>query len=74
MSQTAFSKIARICPEILRDPSTSKSAVAHTFKTYQQLDAVVNQAAVQSYTRDIMEVSDEQLENIFLTKVYPLFI
>ncbi|WP_367569177.1 SDR family oxidoreductase [Lacrimispora sp.] len=57
----------------LRDPSTSKSAVAHTIKTYQQLDIVVNNAAVQPYTKDIMDVSDEQLENTFRTNVYPLF-
>ncbi|GEM_PF-6497047 len=62
MSQTAFSKIASFCPEILRDPSTSKSAVAHTIKTYRQLDVVVNHASVQPYTGDIMDVSDEQLK------------
>lgn len=60
-------------PGDLRDPSTSESAVAHTIKTYQQLDVVVNNAAVQPYTKDIMDVSDEQLENTFRTNVYPLF-
>jgi NAD(P)-dependent dehydrogenase (short-subunit alcohol dehydrogenase family) len=33
----------------------------------------VNNAAVQPYTKDIMDVSDEQLENTFRTNVYPLF-
>ncbi len=63
----------QLLPGDLRDPSTSESAVAHTIKTYQQLDIVVNNAAVQPYTRDIMDVSDEQLENTFRTNVYPLF-
>jgi NAD(P)-dependent dehydrogenase (short-subunit alcohol dehydrogenase family) len=63
----------QLLPGDLRDPSTSKSAVDHTIKTYQQLDVVVNNAAVQPYTRDIMDVSDEQLENTFRTNVYPLF-
>lgn len=62
-----------LLPGDLRNPSTSKSAVAHTIKTYQQLDIVVNNAAVQPYTKDIMDVSDEQLENTFRTNVYPLF-
>ncbi|SHK25456.1 SDR family oxidoreductase [Desulforamulus aeronauticus] len=62
-----------LLPGDLRDPSTSKSAVAHTMETYKQLDVVVNNAAVQPYTRDIMDVSDEQLENTFRTNVYPLF-
>lgn len=63
----------QLLPGDLRDPSTSESAVAHTIKTYQQLDVVVNNAAVQPYTKDIMDVSDEQLENTFRTNVYPLF-
>ena len=63
----------QLLPGDLRDPSTSESAVAHTIKTYQQLDIVVNNAAVQPYTSDIMDVSDEQLDNTFRTNVYPLF-
>ncbi len=62
-----------LLPGDLRDPSTSKSAVDQTIKMYKQLDVVVNNAAVQPYTKDIMDVSDEQLENTFRTNVYPLF-
>lgn len=62
-----------LLPGDLRDPSTSKSAVDQTIKTYGQLDVVVNNAAVQPYTKNIMDVSDEQLENTFRTNVYPLF-
>ena len=62
-----------LLPGDLRDPATSTSAVAQTMKTYNQLDVVVNTAAVQPYTKDIMDVSDEQLENTFRTNVYPLF-
>lgn len=63
-----------LMPGDLREPSFSKSAADHTIKTYQQLDIVVNNAAVQPYTEDIMDVSDEQLENTFRTNVYPLFL
>lgn len=63
----------QLLPGDLRDSSTSQAAIDHTMKTYQQLDVVVNNAAVQLYTRDIMDVSDEQLENTFRTNVYPLF-
>lgn len=34
---------------------------------------MVNNAAVQPYTKDIMDVSDEQLEDTFRTNVFPLF-
>ncbi|MCR1897505.1 SDR family oxidoreductase [Irregularibacter muris] len=62
-----------LLPGDLRDPSTSKSAVDHTVKMYGQLDVIVNNAAVQPYTKDIMDVSDEQLEDTFRINVYPLF-
>lgn len=62
-----------LLPGDLRDPSTSKSAVDQTIKVYKQLDIIVNNAAVQPCTRDITDVSDEQLENTFRTNVYPLF-
>jgi NAD(P)-dependent dehydrogenase (short-subunit alcohol dehydrogenase family) len=62
-----------LLPGDLRDPATAKSAVTDTVKMYGQLDVVVNNAAVQPYTKDIMDVSDEQLDNTFRTNVYPLF-
>ncbi len=62
-----------LLPGDLKDPSTSKDAVKQTIKRYGRLDVVVNNAAVQPYTRDIMDVSDEQLDDTFRTNVYPLF-
>lgn len=62
-----------LLPGDLREPSTAQSAVDRTIKRYGQLDVIVNNAAVQPYTADIMDVSDEQLENTFRTNVYPLF-
>src|SRR5690625_1484959 len=57
----------------LRDPSTSELSVKRTIENYGRLDIVVNNAAVQPYTRDIMDVSNEQLEDTFRVNVYPLF-
>lgn len=57
----------------LRNPSTSALAVRSTIEKYGRLDIVVNNAAVQPYTKDIMDVSDEQLEDTFRTNVFPLF-
>lgn len=57
----------------LRKPSTSKLAVSRTIEEYGSLDTVVNNAAVQPYTKDIMDVTDEQLEDTFRTNVFPLF-
>lgn len=57
----------------LRKPSTSELAVNETLEKYGRIDIVVNNAAVQPYTRDIMDVSNEQLEDTFRTNVFPLF-
>lgn len=57
----------------LRKPSTSELAVSRTIEKFGRLDIVVNNAAVQPYTKDIMDVSNEQLEDTFRTNVYPLF-
>ncbi|MBP2241483.1 NAD(P)-dependent dehydrogenase (short-subunit alcohol dehydrogenase family) [Cytobacillus eiseniae] len=57
----------------LRDPSTSQLAVTSTIEKYGRLDIVVNNAAVQPFTEDIMDVSDEQLEDTFRTNVFALF-
>jgi len=57
----------------LRKPSTSELAVNRTIEKYGRLDIVVNNAAVQPYTKDITDVSDEQLEDTFRTNVFPLF-
>ncbi|MFS0864287.1 SDR family oxidoreductase [Fredinandcohnia sp. 179-A 10B2 NHS] len=57
----------------LRNPSTSEFTVARTIEKYGRLDIVVHNAAVQPYTKDIMDVSNEQLEDTFRTNVYPLF-
>lgn len=62
-----------LMPGDLRDPQTSKNAVEQTMRTFGQIDIIVNNAAVQPYTRDIMDVSDEQLDHTFRTNVYPLF-
>ncbi|BDH61814.1 NAD(P)-dependent oxidoreductase [Lysinibacillus sp. PLM2] len=57
----------------LRKPSTSKLAVSRTIEAYKCLDIVVNNAAVQPYTKDIMNITDEQLEDTFRTNVFPFF-
>ena len=57
----------------LRNPSTSEFAVSRTIQYFERLDIVVNNAAVQPYTKDIMDVSNEQLEDTFRTNVFPLF-
>lgn len=57
----------------LRNASTSKFAVSRTIEKFGRLDIVVNNAAVQPFTKDIMDVSDEQLEDTFRTNVFPLF-
>jgi NAD(P)-dependent dehydrogenase (short-subunit alcohol dehydrogenase family) len=57
----------------LRNPSTSELTVKRTIEKYGRLDIVVNNAAVQPYTKDILDVSNEQLEDTFKTNVYPLF-
>ncbi|HEY5560941.1 MAG TPA: SDR family oxidoreductase [Clostridiaceae bacterium] len=62
-----------LLPVDLRDSSTSESAIARTIEMYGHLNILVNNAAVQPYTRDIMDVSNEQLENTFRTNVFPLF-
>ncbi|WP_342433901.1 SDR family oxidoreductase [Neobacillus sp. FSL H8-0543] len=48
-------------------------AVTRTIEKYGRLDIVVNNAAVQPYTNDIMDVSNEQLEDTFRTNVFPHF-
>jgi NAD(P)-dependent dehydrogenase (short-subunit alcohol dehydrogenase family) len=62
-----------LLPCDLREPETSVTAVAKTIESYGRIDVVVNNAAVQPYTRTIMDVSDEQLENTFRTNIFPLF-
>lgn len=62
-----------LLPGDLRDPATSSAAVEQIIKTFGRLDIVVNNAAVQPYTRSILDVSNEQLENTFRTNVFPLF-
>jgi NAD(P)-dependent dehydrogenase (short-subunit alcohol dehydrogenase family) len=62
-----------LLPGDLRVPATSAQAVELTLRTYGRLDVLVNNAAVQPYTRSILDVSDEQLENTFRTNIFPLF-
>ncbi|MFK7694437.1 SDR family oxidoreductase [Paenibacillus sp. HJGM_3] len=62
-----------LLPGDLRIPATSYHAVQLTVDTYGCLDILVNNAAVQPYTRSILDVSDEQLENTFRTNIFPLF-
>lgn len=62
-----------LLPGDLRDPATSLAAVARTMDFYGRLDILVNNAAVLSFTKSIMDVSDEQLENTFRTNVFPMF-
>jgi NAD(P)-dependent dehydrogenase (short-subunit alcohol dehydrogenase family) len=62
-----------LLPGDLRIPETSSKAVKLTVDTFGRLDILVNNAAVQPYTRSILDVSDEQLENTFRTNIFPLF-
>lgn len=62
-----------LIPADLRDPAISPATVARTIEVFGRLDVVVNNAAVMAYTRSILDVSDEQLENTFRTNVFPLF-
>jgi NAD(P)-dependent dehydrogenase (short-subunit alcohol dehydrogenase family) len=62
-----------LLPGDLRYSAVSRAAVARTLDVFGRLDVLVNNAAVQYYTRSILDVSDEQLENSFRTNVFPLF-
>lgn len=62
-----------LLPGDLRYSATSQAAVARTMEVFGRLDVLVNNAAMQTYTRSIMDVSDEQLENTFRTNVFALF-
>ncbi|PYF04705.1 SDR family oxidoreductase [Ureibacillus chungkukjangi] len=57
----------------LREPTTSEHAITHTIEKFGRINIVVNNAAVQPYTKDIMDVSNDQLDDTFRTNVYPLF-
>lgn len=62
-----------LLPGDLRHSATSQAAVARTMEVFGRLDVLVNNAAMQTYTKSIMDVSDEQLENTFRTNVFALF-
>lgn len=62
-----------LLPGDLRNPATSTAAVMNTMDAFGRLDILVNNASVQNYTKSILNVSDEQLENTFRTNVFPLF-
>lgn len=62
-----------LLPGDLRHSATSRAAVARTMEVFGRLDILVNNAAMQTYTKSILDVSDEQLENTFRTNVFALF-
>lgn len=62
-----------LLPGDLRNPAASPAIAARTMDVFGRLDVLVNNAAVQYYTKSILDVSDEQLENTFRTNVFPLF-
>jgi NAD(P)-dependent dehydrogenase (short-subunit alcohol dehydrogenase family) len=68
-----FGSNCLLLPRDLREPASAPDIVAETLGYFNQLDILVNMAAVQPYTESILDVSNEQLEHTFRTNVFPLF-
>jgi len=57
----------------LRQPAFSAEAVCKTVDCYGKLDVLVLNQGVQFPQDDIMNISDDQLENTYRTNIFPLF-
>ncbi|MDD9147239.1 MULTISPECIES: SDR family oxidoreductase [unclassified Sporolactobacillus] len=57
----------------LKNPQSSKSAVARTVKKFGRLDIVVNNCAVQYVRNSLLDISDEQLMTTFQTNIFSYF-
>lgn len=68
-----FGSSCLLLPRDLSEPASAPDIVAETLSYFNQLDVLVNMAAVQPYTESILDVSNEQLERTFRTNVFPLF-
>ncbi|SFK11528.1 NAD(P)-dependent dehydrogenase, short-chain alcohol dehydrogenase family [Halobacillus dabanensis] len=64
---------AILIPGDVGDEEVSKEAVERTVQELGQLDILVNNAAEQHPTDDILNISTEQLESTFKTNIYSMF-
>lgn len=75
-TKEAVEKEGRRCLLIEGDVSDSKfceDAVAQTVKALGKLDVLVNNAAFQEHTSDILELSDEHFDRTLKTNLYGYF-
>lgn len=64
---------AILIPGDVGDEDVCKEAVERTVRELGQLDILVNNAAEQHPTDDILNISTEQLESTFKTNIYSMF-
>lgn len=57
----------------MRNPESSKTAVARTIEAFGKLDIVINNCAVQYVRNSLLEISDEQLLTTFQTNIFSYF-
>lgn len=57
----------------LKDEEFCKSCVTETFRRFNGLNIIVNNAAFQREAKEIEEISAEQLKETFETNIYPFF-
>lgn len=57
----------------LRVEGNSKKVVEQTIDTFNRIDILVNNIAIQIVQESILDISSEQLENTFMTNVFSYF-
>lgn len=57
----------------LKKEDFCKKIVDDTIKTFGKLDILVNNAAIQFYKPNLLDITAKQLEDTFRTNVFPLF-
>ncbi len=75
-TQHAIEKYQRKClllPGNIGNPTFCQEAVTNVLRTWNRLDILVNNAAVQHPQPDILSITPEQLENTFRTNVFGYF-